>query len=131
VAVAWKLLLLRWKAHGGSDLETDRALDPDHLEVLKACGGITNPDNTAVLWAVARLGGHLANNGAPGWLTLRRGLEKLAILSEGWSLAKRHAERCDQSCGRGEELRPESSRTSVHYELRPLSSAATCGLLAR
>lgn len=34
----------------------------------------TAPD---ILYAIARIGGHLKRNGAPGWLTIRRGLDDL------------------------------------------------------
>jgi hypothetical protein len=36
---------------------------------------------------LARLGGHLKNNGAPGWITLGRGYEKLLLLRIGWQMA--------------------------------------------
>ncbi len=34
-----------------------------------------NPNAGDCLLAVARMGGHLKRNGAPGWLTLARGFE--------------------------------------------------------
>lgn len=36
---------------------------------------------------LARLGGHIKNNGAPGWITLGRGYEKLLLLRIGWDMA--------------------------------------------
>jgi hypothetical protein len=33
--------------------------------------------------AVAQLGGHIKNNGDPGWLVLGRGYEELLVLEEG------------------------------------------------
>lgn len=45
---------------------------------------------------LARLGGHLKNNGEPGWLTLGRGYEELLTLQVGWRMAV-EAMRSDQS----------------------------------
>lgn len=42
----------------------------------------TSPTAKEALWAIARIGGHLPNNGPPGWITIRRGLDDvMAILS--------------------------------------------------
>ena len=38
-------------------------------------------------YAVARLGGHLRRNGAPGWQTLGRGFEALLLMQAGWRAA--------------------------------------------
>jgi len=38
----------------------------------------------------------MKNNGAPGWMTLGRGYEKLLLLRAGWQLAMEHFEKCDQ-----------------------------------
>ncbi|MGB5220411.1 MAG: hypothetical protein WBN60_05245 [Polyangiales bacterium] len=32
--------------------------------------------------------GHIRNNGLPGWLILRRGLDKLLSIQRGWILAR-------------------------------------------
>jgi hypothetical protein len=45
--------------------------------------------------AIAALGGHIKNNGDPGWLVLGRGYEKLLVLERGWLAARR--KRRDQS----------------------------------
>lgn len=39
------------------------------------------------LLLLARLGGHLKNNGAPGWMTLGQGYEELLLLQLGWQMA--------------------------------------------
>jgi hypothetical protein len=46
--------------------------------------------------AVAALGGHLKNNGDPGWLVLGRGLYDLLLLELGWR-AREEIARSDQS----------------------------------
>jgi hypothetical protein len=43
--------------------------------------------------AVAALGGHLKNNGEPGWIVLGRGMEDLLLLEHGAAIALG----CDQS----------------------------------
>ena len=45
-----------------------------------------NPNVSEACAAIARLGGHLKNNGRPGWLVLARGFEKLLTLAEGCRL---------------------------------------------
>jgi hypothetical protein len=42
-----------------------------------------------VLFAVAALGGHLKNNGEPGWQVLGRGMEHLLTLEIGWLAGKK------------------------------------------
>jgi len=42
------------------------------------------------LLAVAALGGHLKNNGPPGWLVLRRGFEKLHTAEQTWLAMHEH-----------------------------------------
>ena len=36
---------------------------------------------------IAGLGGHIKNNGDPGWIVLGRGLDKLLAFEEGYRLA--------------------------------------------
>jgi len=42
------------------------------------------PSAQDVLWCVAGIGGHIKNNGAPGWQVLQRGMEKFLAFAEGW-----------------------------------------------
>ena len=53
------------------------------------------PTAREVLYAVARMGGHLPNNGPPGWLTIRRGLDDLYALDQAAQMLG--LLRCDQS----------------------------------
>src|ERR1700694_862465 len=48
------------------------------------------------LLAIAGLGGHIKNNGDPGWLVLQRGYQQLLFIEAGWNAAM-VATRCDQS----------------------------------
>lgn len=94
-AIAWRILLLRWIAQNRPDERPETVIPDEQLAVLKAliqtefheklskrCGVET------VLLQIARLGGHIKNNGPPGWLVLRRGFDKLLTIQRGWELAK-------------------------------------------
>lgn len=90
--IAWHLLLLRNLARTSPEEPATEVLTPTQLEVLTVFAKPRLPTNPTVrdaLFAVARLGGHLRNNGDPGWLVLGRGMEKLLLLELGWSAARR------------------------------------------
>ena len=44
----------------------------------------TAPTAKEALWAIARIGGHLPNNGPPGWITIRRGLDDVMTILSVW-----------------------------------------------
>ena len=44
--------------------------------------------------AVAKLGGHIRNNGKPGWLVLGRGHDELLTLEVGFRLASGQLDPC-------------------------------------
>jgi len=46
-------------------------------------------DTHDALLALARLGGHIRNNGDPGWLTLGCGFEELLVLEAGFHIARK------------------------------------------
>ena len=46
------------------------------------------------LLAVAKLGGHIRNNGEPGWLVLGRGYDELLTLEVGFRLASAQPAPC-------------------------------------
>jgi len=102
-AVAWRLLLVRWN-------ERERPLAPgasvvtpiqlillaNHMRKIRRpwTGPPTSRD---VLLAIAALGGHLRNNGSPGWLLLSRGFHALLLMEVGWNDAQEAlAERSDR-----------------------------------
>jgi hypothetical protein len=47
----------------------------------------TRPTARSVMMAIAQLGGHLKQNGEPGWITLGRGWADLLLLEQGWRAA--------------------------------------------
>ena len=84
--IAWQLLLLRHFAQTAPSA-AGAVLSPRQLQVLRASavGATIAPEPTVreVLRALARLGGHLRQNGRPGWLVLGRGLQKLLFMQAG------------------------------------------------
>ncbi len=88
--IAWRLLLLRTLARDHSDAPATEALTPTQLRILAVKARQKLPPNPTVreaMLAVAGLGGHIKNNGDPGWIVLGRGLEHLLLLEEGWLAA--------------------------------------------
>jgi hypothetical protein len=87
--LAWRLLALRHLERTSDDLPATAIATPDEIAVLRAKKLLpAKPTATQFLAAVARRGGHLSNNGRPGFLVLWRGLAAIQALAEGWALAK-------------------------------------------
>jgi hypothetical protein len=89
--VAWRLLLMRHLARHAPEAPAQDALTPTQLEVLKAVSKKPLPRRATVreaLLAVAKLGGHLTNNGDPGWIVLGRGFHDLLIMELAWRAAR-------------------------------------------
>lgn len=85
--VAWRLLLLRHLARAPEPAPASDALTTKQLEVLRAVAKRPLPRRPSArdaMLAVAALGGHLKNNGDPGWLVLGRGMHDLLLLELGW-----------------------------------------------
>jgi hypothetical protein len=85
--VAWRLLLLRHLARAPKRAPASDALTAKQLEVLRAVAKRPLPRTPSArdaMLAVAALGGHLKNNGDPGWLVLGRGMHDLLLLELGW-----------------------------------------------
>jgi hypothetical protein len=80
LVVAWRSLLLRQESRRQPDQPATAALTEIHILVLRETSPIPlGPEPTVrqALLAVAALGGHVKNNGDPGFLVLRRGLQCL------------------------------------------------------
>ena len=77
IPIAWQLLLLRHLAREAHDVPATAALTPRQLAVLCASPAgarlAATPTIRDALRVVAPLGGHLRQNGEPGWLVLGRG----------------------------------------------------------
>lgn len=92
VPIAWKLLELRQLSRTEPDAPATRVLTATQIEILKACGRVSVKGRLTVgqaLMAIAAMGGHIKNNGAPGWQVIGRGFEELLKLEMGWVAAQR------------------------------------------
>lgn len=95
------MLLLRWLSRTTPTAPADTILSHSQMTLLRNTGQKLPLSGATVLdalYAVAGLGGHIRNNGPPGWLTLSRGMQDLAILERGWGIAsgQKLATPCDQ-----------------------------------
>lgn len=98
--MAWLLLTLRNVARDQPDRDGLDVFTADQLDLLRALLEkrrrrlADKPTVRDVMLGVAALGGHIKNNGDPGWLVLGRGFRRFWEAEEGWSLMR---ERSDQS----------------------------------
>lgn len=91
VPIAWGLLRLRTTARVTPDAPATNLATPTELLVLRAAtrGKLAvNATAREVMLAIAGLGGHIKNNGDPGWQVLGRGYVHLRMLVEGFELAR-------------------------------------------
>jgi len=90
--IAAELLRLRNLARQGDECAADSVVDATQLIVLREFVPHAKlpkrPTVREVVWAIALLGGHLKQNGEPGWSVLARGYEDLRRLSEAWRRAR-------------------------------------------
>ena len=93
-AVAWKLLLVRWMERQAPDAPASHIVTPTQLAILAGHQRkirrpwLAPPTCRDVLLAIAALGGHIRNNGAPGWIVLGRGFHDLLLMEAGALLAQ-------------------------------------------
>jgi hypothetical protein len=88
--IACELLWLRASSRERPNAPAAEVLNPTQIEILSTLGSrklSKKPTVRDALWAVAALGGHIKNNGEPGWLVLHRGMMKLTAYEQGWTAA--------------------------------------------
>jgi hypothetical protein len=82
IPMAWQLLRLRHLARDSAPRPATAILDEKQLGILRLLlerrryRFPAEPSAHDVLLGVAALGGHIKNNGDPGWITLGRGFER-------------------------------------------------------
>lgn len=92
-AIAWRMLLARWLAHNDPEAPGTHILNETQLRLIELLAKQNNrkfpakPAVKHVLYEIAVLGGHIKNNGPPGWLVLRRGFDELLSIERGWLLS--------------------------------------------
>lgn len=86
VPLAFQLLALRTAARSDPERPAATLLRKTQLVLLerhKSTRLASNATARAAFLAIAQLGGHIKNNGEPGWIVLARGYQKLLDLEEG------------------------------------------------
>lgn len=94
--IAWQLLVLRALSRATPNAGAETVLTSLRLELLRKHPKLNLKSRATArdaMLAIAQLGGHIRNNGDPGWMVLWRGFEKLLLLEEGARLLSG----CDQS----------------------------------
>jgi hypothetical protein len=93
VPVACELLALRSRARQAPEAPAAELLRPAQIQVLRAFSKRhkmpASPSVRDGLLAVAGLGGHLKNNGEPGWNVLMRGMRTLLDYEVAWVAGQR------------------------------------------
>jgi hypothetical protein len=90
IPIAWQLLALRNAARESPDAKPSTVLRELQRRLLRRHPKTRLlPQSTArdAMLAIARLGGHIKNNGEPGWIVLGRGYERLLFMEEGARIA--------------------------------------------
>ena len=90
--IAWQLLMLKSSGRADFDRPAAEVLTKAQIEVLRAMHPKPLPEplcmNDAML-AIAAQGGHIRNNGPPGWQVLHRGFQKILTMEIAWVAAKK------------------------------------------
>lgn len=95
VPMAWQLLRLRHVARDEVVRPAAAVLSADQLHLLRILlekrgrALPTSPTARDAMLGVAALGGHIKNNGDPGWIVLGRGFNRLAEAEDLWSALRR------------------------------------------
>ena len=87
--IAWQLLSLKTNY---AMAPANEVLSSSFIEVLRAFHPKSLPEVLNIndaMYAVAAQGGHILNNGPPGWQVLNRGLQKLLLMETAWIAAKK------------------------------------------
>jgi hypothetical protein len=93
VPMAWTLLVLRRLGRDPTPRPASTVFNDEQVLLLRALlkrrGRRFVPDTTKptvrdVMLGIAALGGHIKNNGDPGWLVLGRGMRRFSEAEEGW-----------------------------------------------
>ncbi|MCK5922824.1 MAG: IS4 family transposase, partial [Methylococcales bacterium] len=101
--LAWHMLMLRTLARDALNIPANSVLTKAQLGLLFLAAsskgnpwGVTLPPSPTandMMYAIARMGGHIRANGPPGWQTLGRGFQELNRLVN----AQQWLARCDES----------------------------------
>ena len=87
-AIAWQLLRLRYLGRNDPNAPAATLITNEQYQSIVLLRQSRGHPETAlnvrdVVDELARLGVHIKNNGPPGWIVLKRGMEKLNLLAQG------------------------------------------------
>jgi hypothetical protein len=95
--IAWQALVLRYFSRHYPDYPAQMVVTRNQLLILlhkkPRIFKEKRPTVREAMMAVASLGGHIKNNGDPGWMVIMRGLKNLNDLHAGWNIAMEHAKK--------------------------------------
>ena len=93
--IAWQMLVVRAVSRSDPDAPAERVLSPTQIKVLQHYQRqkmpLVSPRAIDALYAIAGLGGHLKQNGPPGWQTLAAGMQELILMADAWDAGARAA----------------------------------------
>lgn len=95
IPIAWTLLTLRDLGRAPKQRPASTLFDAEQLLLLRAMAGERKhklPDAPTIrdaMLAIAALGGHIKQNGDPGWIVLGRGMMKFTEAQTWWRLGRR------------------------------------------
>lgn len=95
IALAWRLLVLRNLGRTNEPTPASTIFDAEQLLLLRKLAERRKrpmplePTIRDAMLAVGAIGGHIKNNGDPGWQVLGRGYRRFLEAEEGWRLARR------------------------------------------
>lgn len=99
--VAWRMLALRTLAREAPHRPASELVDDVQIQVLRFLAQNYKippcPTVRDVMLAIADVGGHIRQNGDPGWIVLGRGFEDFVKAEAAWRAALAQAPRSDQS----------------------------------
>lgn len=98
--IAWRLLALRTASRVAPKSPATVMFSEDQIALMRLIGERKprarlppgRPTVRDMLLAIAGLGGHLKQNGDPGWMVLGRGYDDFTAAELGWWAAKHHVE---------------------------------------
>jgi hypothetical protein len=89
IPMAWGLMRLRALERSNSGAEAEICFSSDQLAVLRDKSRKPVVTVADAMATVAQIGGHIRNNGKPGWLVLWRGFRDLLLRAQGVALGRR------------------------------------------
>lgn len=88
--IACQLLWLRSCSRSSPDAPAEGLVNDVQMRVIRHVSSrklSATPTKRELVWAIAAIGGHIKNNGEPGWQVLGRAWQQILQLEHGWRAA--------------------------------------------